>query len=607
MLSLVLMLASGLLMNLSAQIFPPVNLEASQTNGNVTLNWEVPENGVWMHYDNGENDDAIGLNGGGTFCVAVKFTSDDLAAYVGNYFTKVKMFPRGEATQYAVKIFTDGTEVLSEPQTDLTIGEWNTVTLATALEIEAGKEYMVGYECVQPNGEYPAGNDAGPAVAGKKGDLIFMNNEWTNMSDYDFDLNWNIGGFISAEGSDRAVELLVDNQPVVTPSNGELVKGHLVKAKNAKTSYNTRAELEGYNVYRNGEKINTAVVTELTYADVISVGVPTTYHITAVYDEGESEASNEVEVLYLENQVDRNLVVMEIATGTWCQYCPGAALGADDMVSNGHDVAVIEYHGGDSYETTDGKARMDYYGIDSYPDCIFDGVIEVGGGSHTQSMYANYLPVYEKEIAVQTPITLSMTGVANNDGTYTATMEVEEVGTNVHENLKLHLVITQSEIAENWQGQTKLDFVQMANYYGAAGTDVDFSSNTALSFEKTFEVGEYWDTDHLEVIAFVQANDSKVILQGAKKSITEFLGVGVNNINNVNTKVYPNPAVNQAVVEADSRINNITVANLAGQVVYAAEVNANKAQINTSNMESGIYFVTIQTENGTSMTKLQVK
>ena len=48
-------------------------------------------------------------------------------------------------------------------------------------------------------------------------------------------------------------------------------------------------------------------------------------------------------------QVDRDKVVVEIATGTWCQYCPGAAMGAEDLLANGKEVAIVEYHGGDEY------------------------------------------------------------------------------------------------------------------------------------------------------------------------------------------------------------------------------------------------------------------
>ena len=91
-------------------------------------------------------------------------------------------------------------------------------------------------------------------------------------------------------------------------------------------------------------------------------------------------------------QVDRNKVVVEIGTGTWCTYCPGAAMGADDLVANGHPVAIIENHNGDNFANTYSNARNSYYGITGYPTAFFDGIYSVVGGSHSNSMYNSYLP-----------------------------------------------------------------------------------------------------------------------------------------------------------------------------------------------------------------------
>ncbi len=48
----------------------------------------------------------------------------------------------------------------------------------------------------------------------------------------------------------------------------------------------------GYNVYRDGVKLNDAVVTENVYVDVISETRNHSYNVTAVYAEGESRLSN---------------------------------------------------------------------------------------------------------------------------------------------------------------------------------------------------------------------------------------------------------------------------------------------------------------------------
>jgi hypothetical protein len=75
----------------------------------------------------------------------------------------------------------------------------------------------------------------------------------------------------------------------------------------------------------------------------------------------------------MSQQIQRDKVVVEIGTGTWCTFCPGAAMGADDLVANGHDVAIIENHNGDDYTNAASNARNSYYNIPGYPTAMFDG------------------------------------------------------------------------------------------------------------------------------------------------------------------------------------------------------------------------------------------
>lgn len=53
-------------------------------------------------------------------------------------------------------------------------------------------------------------------------------------------------------------------------------------------------DLQGYNVYRDGEKINTSLVTDLTYEDELADDFLHTYTVTAMYSAGESGHSNSV-------------------------------------------------------------------------------------------------------------------------------------------------------------------------------------------------------------------------------------------------------------------------------------------------------------------------
>lgn len=106
-----------------------------------------------------------------------------------------------------------------------------------------------------------------------------------------------------------------------------------------------------------------------------------------------------VSLISIAQQVPRNLVVVEIGTGTWCQYCPGAAMGADDLIANGYDVAIIENHNGDPYANNYSNARNNYYGVPGFPTAYFDGLNSVVGGSNTESMYPYYFPKVNQRMA----------------------------------------------------------------------------------------------------------------------------------------------------------------------------------------------------------------
>jgi len=72
------------------------------------------------------------------------------------------------------------------------------------------------------------------------------------------------------------------------------------------------ATADGYNIYRDGMKINTEMITELAYADTMDVGGTYEYYATAVYYFGESGPSNSefVVVTTIDGVFTQNFAVM---------------------------------------------------------------------------------------------------------------------------------------------------------------------------------------------------------------------------------------------------------------------------------------------------------
>jgi len=215
--------------------------------------------------------------------------------------------------------------------------------------------------------------------------------------------------------------------------------------------------------------------------------------------------------------VEREFVVLEIGTGTWCYYCPGAAMGADDLVENGKDVAVIEYHNGDAFVNPDATARLNYYSISSFPTAKFDGVLSVVGGSHSQSMYPQYLPKYNQRKAISSPLTLTMSET-HNGLDYTVVVTATQKAALPSNTLALQFAITVSNISVSWQGQSHLDFVAVDMVPSATGTILDFSNDSTIATTLNFSLDPTWPVEDVEFVAFIQNNSGKEILQGAKMS-----------------------------------------------------------------------------------------
>jgi PKD repeat protein len=222
-----------------------------------------------------------------------------------------------------------------------------------------------------------------------------------------------------------------------------------------------------------------------------------------------------VSMYFYAQQVPRTMVMVEIGTGTWCTYCPGAAMGADDLLEEGCKVAVVENHNGDSYANQYSNSRNSYYGISGYPTAGFDGLLAVVGGSHSQSMYSSYLPKYNQRIVVPSNITMNME-VSNIGLDYTATIKIVKVAPISLTGLKVHFFVTQSHISQNWQGQTHLNFVNRRMVPDQNGTAIDFSSSDTVVVNLAFTMDAAWPVADCEFITMVQAS-SKEVLQAIKQ------------------------------------------------------------------------------------------
>ena len=237
-----------------APVVAPTNLEAAVTDNDVNLTWEYENGGgeaVILAWDNGINNDAIGLTNGGDFAVASRWTPTELVNYHNMPINMISLFPNEAGSVLTLKIWTGAdaaNEVYSQDLNDLVFAEWNEIVLDTPFVIDASDELWFGYAVVgQPASTYPAGCDAGPAVAGF-GDMITMDGvAWDPLSGYGLDYNWNL----QATAGGRVM------QRHSMPQEIEVAKldNDLFSQANLHNSSLRDRLLLGFNVYRDDAEI----------------------------------------------------------------------------------------------------------------------------------------------------------------------------------------------------------------------------------------------------------------------------------------------------------------------------------------------------------------
>jgi hypothetical protein len=353
---------------------------------------------------------------------------------------------------------------------------------------------------------------------------------------------------------------------------------------------------DNYSIVRNGVVIN-STTTGTTYNDASLYPNTYVYEVKAHFTGLGYSPSSNIDEGTIPGGLERTKVLYEIATGTWCQYCPGAAMGADDLVASGHDVAIIEYHSGDEYENTAGADRISYYAVPGYPTTRVDGVIEMVGGNATTSLYPSYLNFYNERKPVPSIHFMDKTIEHVSGNTYRATITIEQFNNYFASDLVLHTALTESHIPDTWlSGMTEVNFVCREMYPSAAGTPLDFSTSNTLTFTFEFSVAGYV-FENLEFVAFVQHNPSKEVVQSISHMML-FTDIKTNK--KLELTAFPNPTTDFINLQVNTQKPiSYMITDVMGKVIVPmTQVASEITKINVSDWNSGVYI--IKTNDGYS-------
>jgi hypothetical protein len=245
--------------------------------------------------------------------------------------------------------------------------------------------------------------------------------------------------------------------------------------------------------------------------------------------------------------------------------------------------------------------RQDYYDFPWYPTTYYDSNHIGYDDWATYSVHEAY---YLASIAEQSSFSVDIDAEVG-ESEISGTVTIDKVAAYAGTNLVLHVVLTESDIPEIWQGETELDFAERAMFPDGNGTVVDFSSNDNQEISFNFNIDPTWIKENCELVYFLQDNDTKRIVQGDSVLVNDLiLGIGDNLVQESSAYFYPNPVKNELKLHAldVASIRNISITNMLGEKIY--EQNSYTSAINFEKYAQGVYLISYKENDTQKMVKI---
>ena len=399
-------------------------------------------------------------------------------------------------------------------------------------------------------------------------------------------------------------------------------------------------EIEDLNLKR-GEKA-------LIYLPEITLGEGVneiTLLITKVNgQDGDDEPCNNIRSFIIEAVVPapHRRVLVEEATGTWCQWCPRGAVFMDKYNDLYNDLFIpVAVHGGSSSEPMGLTEYVNFLGFSSFPNCKVDRGADIDP-SETENPFVN-------NVVKPTVVKLG-TGARFDDATNTLDISIDveflDKSAGVH---YVSVILTEDGVRGTTSGYNQ------ANAYagGGAGPMGGYellpnpvpasrmvynhvaravsglargAANTipGKSFEKgdkavvqfSFKLANTWNKKTMHIIPVVLKN---TLVQNVNTStIDEAINYGYVTSTqetelNTHLTIYPNPADTYAQVEfmlENTSDVNIEVYSLDGSVSVSKVFEQQSGQVSlkvpVESLSSGIYLMKINTNSGSKYGKIVI-
>jgi len=177
---------------------------------------------------------------------------------------------------------------------------------------------------------------------------------------------------------------------------------------------------------------------------------------------------------------------------------------------------VIAYHPSDAFANAAATQRNSYYSPSGTPDTKLDGTYEVLGGVHTGTVFGSFRAYFDTRKLVPSPLAIELSTTydsTSRQGHLVAVIRNPGAGA---VSGQLQVALTESHIYYVWQNMDSLHQLERAMLPDAGGEAITVAPGESLVKTRDFAVDPAWVARNCELIAFVQNNSTREILQGAR-------------------------------------------------------------------------------------------
>ena len=585
--------------------------------------------GEWMHYDNGESYNALGLEGGSSFYWGIMFPADELKHLAGGLLTKVSMYDYSEHDGNFM-IYLGGEDapgmlVHSQPykskgsKTYMEYELTNTVDVTGEQNIwivfnnNAGYQYVASY-CsgeTNPNGRWYSNN-------GK---------DWFDFVTTGYNITWQIRAFVDYNPTPNSTDLEVLG--VMLFRDGKLLTQTPVTYENFVEILPEYEEYEySLRVVYGGEEetyYSMSCPQNITLNHTKMCKAPKDLYGTSVLNsDGTFGASLQwpytlhgSDWLYYDNGIHETGLGLGGGSIYWGIMFPAEELGF-------YEGTVITKVAFFDREKHDGNILI-YYGGDNAPETMIHSQPYEATGKNKFVEYDLTMPI---PIDTRTNLWIVFN---NNNGGWVASC-CKNTG-----NPNGRWMSVDGESWADIASAPDMNYTWMIRAYVTSemkgGAQVALGKNDSEDVFSHYNLYRGTSRDNLELIA--QPKEGKYFdeietgtyyyqvtstyfegdlecesapANSYNEPENDYIVVEVTSIkeNGVNAMmIYPNPTHTNLNVTADD-LRRITIINTLGQMVYDRNVDSDTQIINMSNYDAGVYIICITTETGVAVERVTV-